>query len=315
MLVMKDYVDWYREGGVTVACPTVGGFHRAMDTFKFIGSWLQFIKERDDLVLIRTAGDIKKAKAEGKLGVLMHFQGTDPIEDCLDLVNVFKSLGVSIMQLTYNVKNRIGDGIQERTDAGLSTFGANFIHRCNQQGVIVDCSHTGYQTSMEAIEVSEQPVILSHANPRGVFDRSRNVPDDLIRAIAKNGGVIGVVGYPGFVADSPRPTLNQFMDHIDYLVNIAGIDHVGLGIDYYAGMHGVADLKMAMQAYQEAKASGRWSGDAYPPPPYYYPEGIETPQTLSNLTAGLMERGYSEQDTRKILGSNWTRVYETVLGE
>ncbi|WNK00933.1 dipeptidase [Thalassospiraceae bacterium LMO-JJ14] len=315
LLMEKEYVDWYIEGGLTTIAPTVGGFDPTIQTLKTLGAWLEFIKNRDDLILVRKASDVVDAKKQGKLGIVLHFQGTEPIEDSVDLVNVYKTLGVGIIQLAYNVKNRIGDGAQERTDCGLSHFGVNFIKRCNEQRVIVDCSHTGYRTTMEAIELSEQPVVFSHANSKAVYASQRNIQDDQIKAVADTGGVVGIVGFPAFVSDSPRPTLDQFIAHIDHTAEVAGIDHVALGIDYYTGQDPVVDPVTAKAKYDKTIAAGRWRSDAYPPPPHYYPEGIETPRTLSALTARLLERGYSETDVRKILGENWLRVYRDVWGD
>ncbi len=264
-------------------------------------------------LLVRQAHDIGQAKQTGRLGIYLHIQGTDPIEDNLDLVDLYKALGVGVIQLAYNVKNRVGDGSEERTDAGLSRFGVKLIERLNQAGVIVDCSHTGVRTSMDAVECSNAPVVLSHSNPRSVHDSVRNAPGELIEAVAKSGGVIGVAGYPGFVTAATRPSLDQFIAHIDALVQRVGVDHVGLGIDYYWGQAGIASDEEAMASYREGVRTGRW-GAAYPPPPHYYPAGIETPRTLPNLTRALLEKGYGESEVRKILGENWLRVMRAVWG-
>lgn len=314
-LVTDDppYIDWYREGGVTAMAPTVGGTDNARTTLNCLAAWHCLLREREDLLLVRQARDIKIAKQSGRLGVYLHFQGADPIEDNLDLVDLYKALGIGVVQLTYNIKNRVGDGCEERTDAGLSRFGIKLIERLNRARVIVDCSHTGLRTSLDAIEHSTTPVILSHSNVASVHASPRNVSDELIEAIAQSGGVIGVVGFPAMVAGAITPSLDEFIAHIDAIVQRVGIDHVGLGIDYYPGQAGVASDEVAMRGYTEAIRSGIWS-TAYPPPPHYYPSGIETPRTLPNLTCRLLERGYSEPDVRKILGENWLRVMRSVWG-
>lgn len=308
-----EYLQWYREGGVTALAPTVGSTENARTTFNRIAAWHRLLRERDDLLLVQQAGDVAAAKRTGRLGIYFHMQGTDPIEDNLDLIYVYKALGVGAIQLTYNVKNRVGDGCEERTDAGLSRFGVKLVERLNKARVIVDCSHTGLRTSMDAIERSTAPVILSHSNVDSVHSSPRNVSNELIDAIARSGGVIGAVGFPGMVATTTRPSLDQFIAHMDAVVERVGIDHVGLGIDYYAGQHGVASDELAMQGYNEAVRSGLWS-TAYPPPPHHYPSGIDTPRTLQNLTHRLLERGYSEPDVHKLLGGNWLRVMQAVWG-
>jgi membrane dipeptidase len=313
LLSDPKYIDWYREGGVTALAPTVGSTGGARATLSRLAPWLRMLRERDDLLLVRQARDIEVAKQSGRLGIYLHFQGTDPIEDDLDLIDLYKALGVGVIQLTYNIRNRVGDGCEERTDAGLSRFGIRLVERLNKAGVIVDCSHTGLRTSMEAIEHSAMPVILSHSNVVTLHASPRNAPIELIRAIARSGGVIGIVGFPGMVARAASPTLDQFIEHIDGIVQHVGIDHVGLGIDYYTGQSGVATDEEAMQGYNEAIRSGIWS-TAYPPPPHRYPAGIETPQTLPRLTLRLLQRGYNEADVQKILGGNWLRVMRSVWG-
>lgn len=307
------YLEWYRAGGVTALAPTVGGTDSARVTLNELAIWSRLFRERDDLVLVRVARDIEIAKQENKLGLFLHFQGADPIEDTLDLVDLYKSLGVGVVQLTYNIRNRVGDGCEERTDAGLSRFGLKLVERLNQARVIVDCSHTGLRTSLEAIAHSSAPVILSHSNAAAVHASPRNVADELIRAIGKSGGVIGVVGFPGMVSTARRPSLDEFIAHIDRIVELVGIDHVGLGLDYYSSQAGIASDEDAMRVYEGYIASGIWSR-AYPPPPHHYPAGIETPRDLRGLTGALLERGYREPDVRKILGENWLRVMRLVWG-
>ena len=314
LLKEPTHLDLYRQGGCTTVAPTMGGSEGAAATLRAMGKWLGHIRQRDDLILVRAAADVERAKATGKLGILPHFQGTEPIEDSLDLVDAYKELGVGIIQLSYNVKNRVGDGCEERTDAGLSRFGLKMIERMNQARVIVDCSHTGYRTTLDAIEASTAPVVFSHANPRAVHPSPRNITDEQIKAVAGTGGLVGAVGYPAFVSGAPRPTLDEFIDHIDYMVQLAGIDHVALGIDYFLEMDPIAPVEQARAFYDARLAAGTWSAASYPPPPYVYPAGIETPAGFPNLTAGLLRRGYQAQDILKVMGANWVRVYRAVWG-
>lgn len=314
-LVMEEphYLDWYREGGVTIVAPTVGGWDTIQATMSRIGSWWRLLGKRADVSLVRTSSDVEEVKAGGRIGVYFHLQGTDPIEGDLDLVDAYKALGVGVVQLTYNLRNRVGDGCEERTDSGLSRFGERLIGRLNDARVIVDCSHTGERTSLEAIERSSRPVILSHTNSRSVHPSARNASDALIKAIAASGGVVGIAGFPAMVANGSRPSLDAFVAHIDAVAANAGIDHVGLGIDYYWGQAGVAADETARSSYEAAVRSGRW-GAAYPPPPHHYPSGIDTPRTLWALTDRLLSRGYRADDVHKVLGRNWLRVMRNVWG-
>jgi membrane dipeptidase len=309
------YVEWYREGGATAIAPTITGVTgNARSGFAMIGGWHRYARERGDAIVVRQAADIERAKAEGKLALVLHCQGTAIIEDELDLVDAYHQAGLRIVQLCYNRKDLVGDGGSERTDSGLSHFGVALIERLNTLGMVVDCSHTGLRTSLDAIELSRHPVIISHANARAVHDNGRNVPDNLIKAIAASGGVVGTVGFPGFLQREGQPTLDRFIDDIAYKADLVGIEHTGIGIDYYEGQHPVQDERAAMARYRSRLASGQWRAEDYPPPPYHFPVGIETPRTLPRLTERLVERGFSEGDIRKIWGLNWLRVYRAVWG-
>lgn len=314
LLSRKELIDDYKKGGLTAVAPTVGGWQDAVTAMGTIGEWVQFLRQRPDLIHVRKAADIEEAKRTGKLGVIFHFQGTDPLEDNVDLVDAYKAIGVGMIQLTYNVKNRVGSGCEVADDEGLTKFGRKVVARLNEARIVVDCSHTGYRTTMDAFEASNAPTVFSHANPREVHKTPRNIVDEQIKAAAATGGLTGIVGFPPFVASGQRPTIDQYIDHISYVANLVGIDHVALGIDYFTGQSPYTPDDAAKKFYDGVIASGRWSPEAYPPPPYIYPEGIETPDKMPNLTAALLKRGFSEEDIRKVLGGNWMRVFRAVWG-
>ncbi|RIK46974.1 MAG: peptidase M19 [Chloroflexi bacterium] len=313
-LLDPTYVDWWIEGGATAAAPTLASSEDAAHTCKRIGGWLRAIAQDPRLRLVRSAADVEACKRDGAFGIIFHIQGTAPIEDNLDMISVYKALGVGIIQLTYNVRNRAGDGCEERNDAGLSNFGVDLVKRLNEERVIVDCSHTGYRTTMEAIALSTAPVVFSHANAKAVHPSPRNITDEQIRAVAATGGLVGTVGFPAFVSARPHPTLDEFIDHIAYIADLVGIEHTAIGIDYFTGQAGVMELEQAKANYARWIASRLWQPETYPPPPYHYPAGIDDPRGLPNLTARLLERGFSEPDVRKVLGENWLRVYRAVWG-
>ena len=315
LLRRKEFVDWYIEGGVSACAPTVGSTASAEDTLRNLGSWHRLIGSRADLLLIERGEQIAIAKAAKRLGLIFHFQGADPIENDLNLVEAYRALGLRMVQLTYNLRNRVGDGCEEADNAGLSRFGRDLIARLNENRIIVDGSHTGRRTTLEAIEASRLPFVFSHANAYSVHPCPRNITDDQIRAAAASGGLVGINGFPAFVGTSPNPTIEDFLRHLDYVVELVGINHVALGIDYYEGMHPVANAQEAEKMYRDQLAQRRWSAEVYPPPPHHYPDGIETPRTLTNLTAALLAHGYSTAEVRKILGENWLRVMRAVWGE
>lgn len=308
----KHMFRW-KKGGVTVMAPTVAVNENAQDTMYKIGTWYKrFHTHESQLMHIRSVDDIYEAKRLNKLGILFHFQNSLPIERNIDLLAIYQKLGVRIIQLCYNQKNHIGDGCDERTDSGLSEFGVEAIKEMNRLGIVVDVSHTGYQTTLEAIEISEKPVIASHANVHKLHPVVRNLKDDQIIALAQKGGVIGINGFPGFVSNKKNPTLDDFVDHIDYIVDLVGINHVAISLDFYEGMSSIMNDSEANQVYNQQLSDGRWKKETYPEPPWNYPNGLTLPDEFPNLTKILLERGYDEEDIRLIMGENFIRVFKDV---
>jgi membrane dipeptidase len=158
---------------------------------------------------------------------------------------------------------------------------------------------------MDAAEAATAPCIASHSNAAAVHPSRRNLADDLIKAIAASGGVIGINGFPAFVADTTTPTLDQYIDHMAYIAELVGPAHVGIGLDYTGRNPPLAE-------YEQLVADGHWSREGYPPPPWHYPSGLEDASGLPNLTQRLLQRGFSAEDVRGILGENWLRVFDAV---
>jgi membrane dipeptidase len=230
--------------------------------------------ENDNRLLHVTATeDIFRAKKEGKIGIGFHFQNSRPIEHDLRLLDVFHRLGVRVIQITYNEKNLVGDGCTEITDCGLSRFGKDMILRMNTIGIVVDLSHVGYRTSMQAIETSKDPVIFSHSNAYSVCPSKRNLKDDQIKALALNRGVIGINAFPAFVKKND-PTLDDLIDHIDHITNLVGADYIGIGFDF------------AQESLEEYKAFG-YDLEVYPLPPWTYPRDIDDVSKTPNVTQRL----------------------------
>lgn len=313
----KEYWRNYYQGGATAIAPTINlPPELTRDTIRRVGAWIAKIRNnKDTLLQVTSVEDIFRAKKENKLGIIFHFQGTTPFETDVNNIEVYHRLGLRMVQLTYNIKDFVGDGCSERTDSGLSEFGLKVIAELDRLGIVVDCAHTGYKTTMEAIEASKNPVIISHGNARAVCDNKRNYPDNVIKAIAKKGGVIGLNGYPDFVSKKKPPTLDELIDHAKYIVKLVGIDHVSVGIDYFWAQEGVATLDEAMATYNQLVQEGVWDPRVYSPPPLMYPVGIEMPEKLGNLTVGLIKRGFSEEDVKKIMGLNLVRVFKEVWGQ
>jgi len=254
---------------------------------------------------VRAAADIRRAKAEGKVGIILGFQNTSPIEDDIYLLSIFHELGIRIIQLTYNDRNFVGDGCLERTDIGLSNFGVEVVQEMNRLGMLIDLSHVGYKTTMEAIAVSEQPAAFTHAGPRALFDHPRNKTDEQLRALAAKGGVVGANAWPPILAAGNHATIWDFLDTIDYMVNLIGVDHVGVGLDF-TERRTEADMRKWMMA----KSKQKWlMAVDYPTT---HPAGMGSAAEFSHITDALLKRGYSDADVLKIMGGNFLRLFEEV---
>jgi membrane dipeptidase len=287
-------------GGVTCAVSTVASIEGSRDALHAVAAWYPRLREfSNGLSLATTAAEIEAAKRSGRIAVVLQFQGGTPLEFNANLVEAFYRLGVRIIQLTYNERNPLGDGCTERTDSGLSDLGLQVIAEMNRLGIVVDLSHVGYRTSLEAIEASSAPVVFSHSNARAICDSPRNLMDDQIRAAAATGGVVGVNAFPAFVSKRPSPTVEQLLDHVDYMVSLIGDDHVGLGFDFSTETE---------EDYEYFK----YKTDVYPRPPWTYPAGIDGFDRIPNVTRGLVLRGYSDKAIQKILGGNFLRVFRQV---
>jgi membrane dipeptidase len=310
----RAHFEKMRAGGITAINATVVmpgvSFRQAVDGIR---AFDVLIENNADLVMqVRDAGDIERAKAAGKAGIVYGFQNAVALEGDPRLVKVFHSLGVRIIQLTYMTANALGDGCLEPRNGGLTLFGKAIVRELNRHGIIVDISHVGERTSRDAIEHSEAPVAISHACARGLVDNPRNKTDEIIKAVAARGGVMGITSLPNFVCDfesGANPTLEDYLRQIDYMVELVGIDHVGIGMDYVDG-HDANFSSTRTWGGTMAQAERKAVGRAVWPMPYAVPDSAHMPR----VTEGLVNRGYRDDDIRKVLGLNWLRYFRMVWG-
>ena len=259
-------------------------------------------RQAGTFVIVRSSSDIRAAQAEGKLAVSFNLQGTNCLAGDLSCVETLSGLGVTHMLLAYNNRNAAGDGCAERTDAGLSRFGIRLIEEMNRVGMIVDGSHCGYRTTMEAIEATGAPFIFSHSNPFGVFPHYRNIRDDQIKACAATDGVVGVNGVGAFLSDSGDASAETIFRHIDYLAELVGARHVGLGFDFITHIERFAARVRAMADQWPSNEGKTVRFDNFAPPEIVLP------------VAELMCRHrYGDEDVQGILGGNFLRVFANVV--
>ncbi|ASW55561.1 dipeptidase [Plantactinospora sp. KBS50] len=305
-----EHIVRARAGGVTATNHTVT--NPASDlpqALREITAARRWIEANDaDVLLATTTEHIHEAKRSNREAIVFGPQNSEFIGNSLPLLDTFYDLGVRVMQLTYQRQNWIGDGCGEPRDAGLSTFGRSVVARMNELGMVVDLSHCGQVTGRDAIEASAQPVIFSHAHPNRLSPHIRAKDDDLLRALADRGGVIGITALSTFLYDPERPDkradLPAFVRHLRYLVDLIGIDHVGIGLDF-----------------DETITLEKWAAERRHWPDLYKwdfaerrAEGLTNSADAVNITRALVVADFGDDDIRKILGLNFLRVFQTVWG-
>ncbi len=303
----REFLHLLKKGGVTCVHACCGIWENARETLSKIGEWHRFFKENDDIVTQVLVGeDISKAKAEGKVGVILGTQNTSALEDELSMVSVFNQLGIKVMQLTYNNQNLVGSSCYEEKDTGLSRYGKLVVKEMNRVGMTIDLSHVGEQTTLDAIEVSERPVAITHANPDWIYPSKRNKSKKVLRALRDNGGVIGLCAYPHLI-NGKDTTLEEFSDLIIQTVEFMGIDQVGIGTDMTLNMS--VDflhwMRMGRWTHEVDYGAGSKNNPSWPE----WPSWFQTPADFPNIITGLRKKGMSEEEIAKIMGGNWHRFF------
>ncbi len=244
---------------------------------------------------VANMADIRAAKREGKLAILLDIEGCFAMGDQLSLISFFFDIGVRWMAMVYNRRNLVASGVHDDEDLGLSPFGRQVVAEMDRVGMLKCCSHTGYRSAMDVFAATSRPTIFSHSNPRARVDHPRNIPDELIRAGAAGGGVIGINGVGIFLGDNDIRT-ETLAAHVDYVAQLVGPSHIGLGLDSVFNP-GAMDASLA-------QFTNLW------PPQFGYRPGIKfvQPEQLPELTETLLHKGYDEADIRGVLGENLARV-------
>jgi len=299
---LEHLEDW-RKAGVSYLSIDVGydviDWERAIKNLAAYVTWLE--KRPDRFLLVRRVDDVIEAKKTGRMAITFDLEGMNALNGDSSLVALYYRLGVRQMLTAYNKNNLAGGGCHDK-DTGLTAFGRQVITEMNRVGMLVDCSHTGYRTTMDIMAAATQPVIFSHSNPKTLRLHGRNITDDQIRACAKTGGVIGVTGLGYFLPARSSPAI-ALADCVTYVRDLVGVDHVGLGLDYTPpDPKGSGDADLASHP-------DFWPPAEYAPP---WPMKDVSPGVFAQLAALLLERGWSTADVRKVLGENFLRVARAV---
>jgi microsomal dipeptidase-like Zn-dependent dipeptidase len=309
----REVFEDLRHGGFTCVTPTFGFWEGTLESLDSIGRWRDLVRECSDVaVLAGSTADILEAHATNRVAILPGFQNTNCLDDRIRYVELFADLGIRVMQLTYNNQNELGGSCYEDSDSGLARFGREVVREMNRAGILVDLSHVGEKTTLDAIEYSEKPVAVTHANAASLFPHKRNKGDDILHALKEKGGIIGCATYRNITPTAACDSVKAWCEMVARTVDIAGIDHVGIGTDYSHNN---------TQAHLDWMRMGRWSrivnygaGSATNSGPAPKPQWLSRPGDLSKVADGLKQVGFNQDEADKITAGNWLRVYGRVFG-
>lgn len=295
-----DLLPRFKKAGFTYVGLAIAGEFTSLDeTMHYMSRHRARIAAHpNEYIIAKTASDILRAKQENKLALGFWLQGSNPLGNDINMVQTYYDLGVRYILLCYNTRNAMGDGCIEPNDAGLSQFGIKVVEEMNRIGMLVDASHTGFRTTMDILNLSKDPIIFSHSNVNSLVPHPRNVKDEALLALAKNGGVINLSGL-AMMLGQEKSSMTAYVNHISYIADLIGPEHIGIGLDMVY-FHEVLDLfftKAGITTY-----------------PKNYVKSMDSakPEDVMELTEILIQRGFSEKDIKGILGENYLRVVTQV---
>ena len=309
---LPEYWEWWDASGVDVISNTVRPFGRIPFSYEAALEGLALMTRKfdglDRLVKVTRATDVRRVREAGQCGVILNFQNTTAFGPDLNALDLFYDLGVRIIQLTYNSRNCVGDGCTERSDGGVSHFGLQVIRRMNERGILVDLSHCGLRTTLEGIQASTRPMAVTHSFSREVSPHDRGKTEEIMRALAERDGYFGVLIVPFFITPEPQARLEHFVAHVDRVVEIMGIDRVGIGTDWGAvfpkPLEALMDAEMLKFGFRPEHRTS-WGARV---------EGFQSWREWPNITRALVWSGYSDAEITKLLGANFLRIFHDVVG-
>lgn len=292
-------------GGVVVTC---GFWEGALESLDSLGRWRDLVRENADIAEITTtAAAVEATGKSGKVGVILGYQNANLFEGRIRLVEMFAELGVRVVQLTYNNQNELGGSCYEAEDSGLARFGREVVREMNRAGILVDCSHVGDRTTLDAIAASEKPIAVTHANARSLFDHKRNKSDAVLKALRETKGVIGCAAYRNITGDEYCKSIEAWCGMVARTVDIAGIDSVAIGTDR---SHNFTPPDYAWMR------QGRWTrgvdygaGSASKPGKAPPPDWFQKVEDMRVIPEGLKAVGFSHEEIDRITHKNWLRLY------
>ncbi len=302
-----------RNGGVSCVNATLVYWESARETLSEIGKWNRLFQENDDLIMqVRTAEDVRLARSINKTGICFAFQHCSPIEEDIDLVEIMHTLGVRFMQLSYNNQSLCATGCYETEDTGITRFGKQVIREMNRVGMVIDMSHSGEKSTLDAIDISERPISITHANPKSWHPALRNKSDDLLKALSESGGMLGFSMYPFHLKNGSNCSILEFCEMIASAADRLGIGFLGIGSDLVQG-HGnevVEWMRNGRWSREMDFGEGSASNAGWPVPVTWFSGNDD----FSNIETGLSQVGFNKDEIKQIMGLNWLKFFENSFG-
>ncbi|RGE20064.1 dipeptidase [Leucobacter sp. wl10] len=308
----RRYLEEVAEGGLGAITVTVGFWEDATESMDQIVKWRNMAEDNADLVEIAyRSSDIRRIAESGRTAIVLGFQNLAFLQGRLGYVELFARMGTRVGQLTYNIQNDIGGSCYEPHDSGLSRYGRYVVQEMNRCGMVIDLSHVGERTTLDAIGASDQPVAITHANPATLAPHPRNKSDRVLDALHERGGVIGVSVYRNLVGEYTTP--QRWSELVAWTVDRVGIEHVGIGtdLDQNGGFEYVEWMRQGRWA-REIQYGASSASKPGPTPPL---DWFRSPAQFPNAERCLRERGFAEGEVAAIMGENWLRFYDEVFRE
>ena len=307
----REIFEINREAGLNAVHVTVV-YHEDYDEFlNRISEWDDLFKKNSDLVFLgKDFKDIEKAKSENKTAIFFGFQNCSPIEDDLKLVEKVHELGCRFMQLTYNNQSLLATGCYEKVDSGVTNFGKEVIKEMNRVGIVIDMSHSAEKSTLEAIELSEKPIAITHANPFFWHSAKRNKSDELLKNLSQSGGMLGLSLYAHHLKNSSNCKLENFCEMVAKTADLIGVKNIGIGSDLCLNQPNSVVEWMRNGTWTKAKNYGEGSKDkpGFPKQPEWFIDA----RGFNSLEKGLKNIGFSIDEVNDILGNNWFSFYKGI---
>ena len=307
----REIFEINREAGLDAVHVTVV-YHEDYDEFLTrISEWNELFKNNSDLIFLgKDIRDIEKAKLENKTAIFFGFQNCSPIEDDINLVEKVHELGCRFMQLTYNNQSLLATGCYENVDSGVTNFGKEVIKEMNRVGIVIDMSHSAEKSTLEAIELSQKPIAITHANPSFWYKAKRNKSDTLLKNLSESGGMLGLSLYAHHLKDSSNCKLESFCEMVAKTADLIGVKNIGIGSDLCLNQPDSVVEGMRNGTWTRAKNYGEGSKDkpGFPKQPDWFIDA----RGFNSLETGLKKIGFNLEEVNDILGNNWFNFYKGI---